>query len=170
MTGESKQEATVVVVMGVSGVGKTTIGQRLARDLGWSFFDADDFHPEANVLKMHQGMGLADADRFPWLKALNKLISGCLSEGVSAVLACSALKESYRQVLKQGNERLCFVFLSAPPEIIQDRLNQRTGHFMSPLLLASQFETLEIPEDAIHVYAVGSPEKIVKEIRQRAGL
>lgn len=161
-----EEKVRVIVVMGVSGVGKTTIGKRLAKELGWSFFDADDFHPEANVSKMSQGKALADADRQPWLKALHKLIEECLNEDQPAVLACSALRESYRQVLKRGNEGMCFVFLSAPPEVIQERLEERRGHFMSPLLLASQFEALEIPEDAVHVDAAGKPEEIVREILQ----
>jgi len=165
-----KDKPMVIVVMGVTGVGKTTIGKQLANTLGWPFYDADDFHPSTNVEKMRQGMALVDEDRLPWLKALNVLIKESLNRGSSAVLACSALRASYRELLKDGNEGVHFVYLSARSEIVQARLNARVGHFMNPTLLASQFQTLEVPSDAIHVNAERSPDEVVQEIIAALGL
>lgn len=155
----------VVVVMGVSGSGKSTIGRRLAEELGWPFYDADDFHPPANVEKMRRGEALSDTDRQPWLRALRDLIRRCLEERTPAVLACSALKASYREILMEGDEAVVFVYLAGSPEMIQARLAARHGHFFNPDLLASQFAALEEPTDAITVYAAEPPEALVTQIR-----
>ncbi len=153
--------------MGVAASGKTTVGSLLAERLGWPFFDADDFHPEANLAKMHGGMALSDADRLPWLKRLRELIVDCLSRDQSAVLACSALKESYRQTLAGDDPQVRFVFLQAEPELLARRLEQRTGHFFARPLLDSQLSALEAPADALTVDASRAPEEIVREVRER---
>lgn len=160
----------IVVVMGVSGVGKTTIGKRLAADLGWAFYEGDDFHPPANVDKMGRGIPLTDEDRGPWLSALRSLIDGCIGRGESAVLACSALKSAYRRVLQGDRPEAVFVHLRADPRLIAERLEQRTGHYMKRDLLESQLATLEEPEEAVAIDASGAPEEIVAEIRRRLGV
>lgn len=159
-----------VVIMGVTGVGKTTIGKKLANLLNWPYYDADDFHPATNIEKMRQGLALSDEDRLPWLEALNTLIRESLRRGTSTVLACSALRESYRERLKRGNEGVRFVYLCARPEVVQARLSERVGHFMNPGLLTSQFQILEVPSDAIHVNAERSPDEVVQEIIDALGL
>ncbi len=159
----------VIVIMGVSGSGKTTVGRLLAEELGWKYFEGDDYHSAASVEKMRRGLPLDDSDRWPWLEALRGLIRECLERGESAVLACSALKENYRRLLLI-DERVVLVYLRGDYELIQRRLGGRRGHYMNPGLLASQFETLEEPETAIHVNVCASPAEIVKEIRGRLGL
>jgi gluconokinase len=160
----------VIVLMGVSGSGKTTVGRLLARQLGWTYHEADDYHSRASVEKMRGGVPLDDADRRPWLEALRDLIRGCLERGESAVLACSALKESYRQFLLI-DERVVLVYLKGDYELIRRRLGARRGHYMNPNLLASQFDTLEEPAAAAaRVNVSSSPEEIVKEIRGRLRL
>ena len=136
----------VIVVMGVSGAGKTTVGRALAETLGWPFYDGDDFHPPANIEKMRQGVPLTDADRRPWLETLRALIARHLQEGRPAVLACSALKRSYRDVLRRAGEGVQFVHLAADYETIRRRLKARRGHFFDPKLLQSQFDDLEAPD------------------------
>ena len=125
----------VIILMGVSGSGKTTIGRRLADELGWKFYDGDDYHPRANVEKMARGVPLDDDDRAPWLESLRDLIRSCLARGESAVLACSALKRSYRQHLLI-DESVKLVYLKGDYELIEDRLEGRRGHFMKPEMLA----------------------------------
>ena len=165
--GTSESKPRVVVVMGVSGSGKTTIGERLADVLDWPFYDADDFHPEANVEKMQRGEALTDADRMPWLHALRDLIARCLAERTSAVLACSALKASYREILIEGGgEAVVFVYLSGTQKLIKARLAARHGHFFDASLLESQFAALEEPEDAIVVEIAGEPEALVADIQE----
>jgi len=137
----------ILVVMGVSGVGKTTIGRLVAETLGWRFIDADDHHPPANVAKMAAGVALQDADRWPWLDALNQL----LRKEESAVLACSALKESYRARLLAGIRDARVVFLDGSKALIASRLAQRKHRYMPATLLDSQFAALEPPVDAIRV-------------------
>lgn len=159
----------VVVVMGVSGSGKTTVGRRLAGELGWSFYDADDFHPRANVEKMKGGVPLEDADRIPWLEILRDLIRDTLGRGENAVLACSALKESYRDYLLP-DERVKLVYLKGDRELIRKRLSGRRGHFMNPALLDSQFATLEEPGQGVQVDISATPAEIVKTIRSRLGI
>jgi gluconokinase len=159
----------VILLMGVSGSGKTTVGRLLAAELGWKYYEGDEYHPRANVEKMRAGVPLTDDDRRPWLEALRDLIRDCLKRGESAVLACSALKESYREFLLI-DERVVLVYLKGDYEIIQQRLSQRRGHYMNPDLLGSQFGALEEPEAGAHVEVSQSPGEIVKHIRGRLGL
>jgi gluconokinase len=159
----------VVVLMGVSGSGKSTVGRLLAEKLGWKFYEADDYHAAASVEKMRSGTPLDDADRRLWLETLRGLIRDCLVRGESAVLTCSALKKSYRMSLFI-DERVVFVYLKGDYEVIQKRLGSRRGHFMNPTLLGSQFDTLEEPTAAVEVDVSSSPEEIVKEVRGRLGL
>ncbi|MFZ5993309.1 MAG: gluconokinase [Deinococcota bacterium] len=140
----------MVIVMGVSGSGKTTLGKALAERLGWDFVDADDYHPQTNRDKMRQGQPLTDADREPWLLRLRALIEHHLTAGRPLVLACSALKESYRATLSGGLEGIRFVFLHGSPDLIAQRMQKRT-HFMPVRLLQSQLETLEPPREAIWI-------------------
>lgn len=156
--------------MGVSGVGKTTIGRRLAADLGWAFYEGDDFHSPENVEKMSRGIPLTDEDRQPWLRSLRNVIEGCLAKEEDAVLACSALKSSYRKTLRGDHPEVVFVHLQADPSVIAGRLARRTGHYAKRSLLESQLATLEQPEHALEVDASGTPEEIVQEIRDRLGL
>ena len=154
----------IIVLMGVTGSGKTTAGQRLAQSLGWKYFDADDFHSAANVAKMKSGIPLTDADRKPWLESLQALIQENLRDRQSAVIACSALKQSYREMLLI-DERVRLVYLKGDYDLIKERLNARSNHYMNPALLDSQFQTLEEPEDALSVDIRSSPEEIVGVIR-----
>ena len=154
----------IVIVMGVTGAGKTTIGRALATALGWEFHDGDDLHSEANKLKMHRGIALDDADRAPWLAAIRKLIEAMLSERRDGVVACSALKQSYRDEIVVDPKAVKIVYLKGSKEMIAERLRSRGAHFMNPDLLQSQFDTLEAPRDAIVVDIAAAPEAIVKEI------
>jgi gluconokinase len=156
----------IVVVMGVTGCGKTTVGQALARDCGWDFHDADDFHPADNVAKMKSGKPLTDADRWPWLDRLNALIVDSERQGKSLVLACSALKRIYRDRLACDCAGVRFVLLDAGEEVIRARLAARQGHYMNPKLLDSQFAILERPQDALALDAAGSPSELVTRIRK----
>jgi gluconokinase len=137
-----------VVLMGVTGTGKTTVGRQLAADLGWEFADADDFHPPANREKMHAGIPLNDEDRRPWLQALHGAIEQALQKGRGLVVACSALKASYREALAGGLSDVRFVLLDGDREVLAARLAHRHHEFMNPALLDSQIETLERPADA----------------------
>jgi gluconokinase len=159
----------VIILMGVTGSGKTTIGRLLSQQLGWKYYDADDFHSAANVEKMRNGIPLNDEDRRPWLESLRDLIRKSLELDENIVLACSALKESYRDLLVL-NERVRLVYLKGNYELIRKRLNERQGHYMNPKLLDSQFETLEEPTDALCVDVSPPPEEIVKTIRQQLDL
>ena len=150
----------IVLVMGVAGVGKTTIGELLARTLGWRFIDADDYHPPENVAKMKAGVPLEDADRWPWLARLNKL----LKEEERAVLACSALKHAYRERVLQGIRRYRIVYLHGAPELIRARMATRTHRYMPASLLDSQLATLEPPADAIAIDVAATPEHNVAAI------
>src|SRR6266436_9374230 len=135
----------VVIIFGVSGAGKTTIGQLLAQELGWRFYEADDFHSSANIEKMRRGVSLTDDDRRPWLGNLRELVERCLAAGEDAILACSALKEAYRRRLRV-NADVKLIFLQGNYELIANQLRQRRGHFMNPALLQSQFADLEEPQ------------------------
>ena len=155
--------------MGVTGSGKTTIGQLLSKDVGWRYFDADDFHPPANVEKMRRGIPLDDLDRQPWLGRLQEVISECLGANQPAVLSCSALKKSYRQILLI-DERVQLVYLKGNSELISQRLKERRGHYMNPVLLASQFDTLEEPHDGLQIDISQPPREIVEAIKEHFGL
>jgi gluconokinase len=157
----------IIILMGVSGSGKTTIGERLAQALGWPFYDGDQFHPPANVAKMQQGMPLTDEDRWPWLQVLRTHIETWVQQGMSAVLACSALKQAYREYLIIDEAEVKLVYLKGDYDLIQERLAQRRGHFMPPGLLASQFATLEEPKQGVVVDIVHPPETIVALIREQ---
>lgn len=161
----------IIVLMGVSGSGKTTVGKELARQLGWTFVDADDFHPAANVEKMHRGEPLTDEDRRPWLAALHQRLLEAAQRGENVVLACSALKHAYRDYLQHEEpDRISFVYLRGSEELIRQRLAARHGHFMNPNLLHSQFETLEPPENAIEVDIAPPPAIVAANIRSKLGL
>ncbi|KAB8335057.1 gluconokinase [Scytonema tolypothrichoides VB-61278] len=155
----------IILVMGVSGSGKSSIGKLLADSLHWQFSDADAFHSPENIEKMRHGIPLNDLDRMPWLLALQQAIQQWLQENKNMVLACSALKASYRQVLVLDEERVIVVYLKGPFELIQKRLQQRHGHFMGEKLLKSQFDTLEEPSGAVTVDVSEPPEVVVQEIR-----
>ena len=159
----------VIVLMGVSGSGKTTVGRGLADELGWKFYDGDDFHPRANVEKMARGLPLDDDDRAPWLESLRDLIRSCLARSESAVLACSALKRSYREYLLI-DESVELVYLKGDYELIEERLEGRRGHYMKPKMLDSQFAALEEPERGLTVDISLPPEKIIETIRSRFGV
>lgn len=156
--------------MGVAGSGKTTVGRSLADDLGWPFFDGDDFHPQANIDKMRCGIPLTDADRVPWLDALNRMIRGMAREGRNAVIACSALKRAYRDRLQEGAADVRFVYLQGDAALMQRRLGARADHFMKAGMLASQFDALEAPADALIVDAAEESKAIVARIRSAFGL
>ncbi len=159
----------IIILMGVSGAGKTTIGKVLAHELDWRFAEGDDFHSAANIAKMHAGIPLTDEDRAPWLQSLRSAITGWLAAGENVVLACSALKASYRETLRVGPE-VKFVYLRGSYELIAQRLASRHGHYMNPHLQRSQFETLEEPKDTVTI-DVGPPvAQIVKEIRAALGV
>jgi len=160
----------IVVVMGVSGVGKSTIGAPLAARLGCAFLDADDFHPAANVAKMAAGVPLEDADRWPWLTRLNAELRAREARGEDAVLACSALKHSYRERLAEGIARFELVYLHAAASLLQARLGERRHRYMPATLLASQLSTLEPPAHAIAIDVAASPERCVEQIVAALGV
>jgi gluconokinase len=159
----------VVIIFGVSGAGKTTIGRLLAQELGWKFYEADNFHPQANLDKMRAGVPLTDEDRQPWLEKLRALIERCLAANENAVLACSALKKSYRQYLRASKE-VKFVYLRGSYQLIAGQLLERRSHFMSPELLQSQFATLQEPkpdEEAIVIELGRTPRELVQDIKTK---
>lgn len=158
----------IVIVMGTTGSGKTTVGSLLAKRLGWEFVDADDFHPPSNVEKMKHGIPLTDADREPWLKALHDRIVEWTAGKRSVVLACSALKQSYRDELRASSD-VKFVYLKGSYQLFSQRVLARRGHFAKQDLLVSQFAALEEPTDAITVDAAPPPEQIVSEVRRKLG-
>jgi gluconokinase len=161
--------AVIVLLMGPTGSGKTTVGELLASQLQWEFVDGDNFHPPANIEKMSHGVPLNDRDRAPWLDSIRKAILQWAAERRDVVLACSALKRSYR-------EKLCVdsnvqpVYLKGSYELLQQRLHSRHGHFAGEQILAGQFADLEEPVDAVTVSVSGKPEEIVAEIRKRLEL
>lgn len=155
--------------MGVSGSGKSTVGQALAGALGWQFFDADDFHPPANVAKMAAGLPLVDADRWPWLDRIVDELKSVAARGGQAVLACSALREAYRERLRRAGD-VRFVFLQGDQATIAARLAERTHKYMPPSLLPSQFATLEPPADALAVDVRASVPEQIQRIRDAFSL
>jgi len=162
----------VVIIFGVSGAGKTTLGKLLARELGWVFYEADDFHSPANVEKMHAGIPLTDEDRRPWLESLRDLVKRSLAAGENAILACSVLKKRYRDCLHVGAD-VRFVYLRGGYELIANQQRHRRGHFMNPALLQSQFADLEEPrpaEGAIVIELGRSPNELVDQIKSRLRL
>lgn len=166
--------AVFIILMGVAGTGKTTVGRLLAKELGWRFYEGDDFHPPANVEKMRCGEPLTDRDRRPWLDALRAAIQGALKKndnGINdnGIMACSALKRSYRGRLRVS-EQVVFAYLAAAPDVIRRRLEERTGHFMNPSLLESQFAALETPQDALTLDAAAPPAVLVQQLRQELSI
>jgi len=159
----------IVIVMGVVGAGKTTIGRLLAEQLGWVFADADDYHSPENKEKIRHGIPLTDADREPWLRRLRQEIQNWIASTKNVVLACSALKRTYREELKVGPE-VKFVYLKGSAAVIDSRLRARKGHFADDKILASQLADLEEPEDAVTVAIDQTPAQILAAIRQRLGL
>ena len=159
----------IVVLMGVSGVGKTTIGALLAARTEWKFEDADDYHSEENRHKMAAGIPVTDADREPWLTALHERMLQYRQKGESVILACSALKQQYRELLAGGFAKIemRFVYLHAPTALIKERMKARHHPYMNPDLLDSQLATLEVPSDAWPITVAGSPEESVEEILAR---
>ena len=159
----------IILIMGTTGSGKSTIGTLLAKRLDWPFADGDDFHPPANVEKMSRGVPLTDDDRWPWLQILHDKIVDWISAGQNAVLTCSALKESYRKQLLIGPE-VRLVYLKGAPELFSERVLARKGHFAKQNLIASQFVALEEPSQAVTVDTTKAPSQIVGEILQVLGL
>jgi gluconokinase len=164
------RDSLVIVLMGVSGTGKTTVGEKLSAALGWSFRDADDFHPPANVKKMSEGHPLTDADRAPWLAAIRNYIQEILTRGENAIVTCSALKESYRQQIVPNPARVKLVFLQGDFNLLKHRMEERPGHFMKADMLQSQFATLEPPQHALTLDVAEPPDTLVGKIRQAFGL
>ena len=170
---DSFEPPCALIVMGVSGSGKSTIAARLAERLSWTFEDGDRFHPASNVAKMSAGQPLTDEDRWPWLQAIADEIDSVCRAGGHAVIACSALKRAYRNVLVHGRRDVRIVFLKGTQSLIADRLVRRKGHFMPPGLLESQFKTLEPPaadENAVTVSIDAAVETIVDDIVRQLGL
>jgi gluconokinase len=161
----------ILIAMGVSGAGKTKIGEMLAERLHCTFTDGDAFHSAANKEKMHHGIPLTDEDRWPWLKTIRAAIEEKQKAAETAVFTCSSLKRSYRDILRDGDKDVCFVYLKGSREVLAERLGHRTGHFFDPTLLQSQLDTLEEPGDdeAITVSIELSPEQIVDEVLKRIG-
>ncbi|QYD69602.1 gluconokinase [Paraburkholderia edwinii] len=159
----------ILIAMGVSGAGKTRIGELLAERLHCDFTDGDAFHSAANKAKMHKGIPLTDDDRWPWLKTIRAAIEEKQHAHETAVFTCSSLKRAYRDILRAGDKDVCFVYLKGTREVLQERLSTRTGHFFDPSLLQSQLETLEEPneDEAITVSIDLTPEQIVDEVIDR---
>jgi gluconokinase len=169
----SAAQPDVVIVMGVSGSGKSTVAQGISTVLGWEFAEGDAFHSEANVAKMCSGQPLTDEDRWPWLRSIGDWISGKAAAGESAVVTCSALRRTYRDVLREGRPHVRFLHVQAPSEVIQDRMEHRPGHYMPPSLLPSQLavlEPLEPDEPGVRVTNEGNPAEVVDRSLRALGI
>ncbi len=160
----------IINLMGVSGSGKTTVGQQLAADLGWSYYDGDDFHSLKNIAKMSSGIPLTDEDRTIWLMQITLHIKKLIKTGENAIISCSALKQQYRRQLQIDSMLVKFVYLKGSRELIKKRLISRAGHYMKVELLESQFESLEEPENAMIVEVKDPPEQISADIQAHFGL
>jgi gluconokinase len=160
----------IVILMGVAGVGKTTVGRLLAEKQGWAFFDADDFHPAANVEKMSSGIPLTDEDRWPWLAQLRESMRTEAAAGGNAIYACSALRNSYREYLAEAGSFVRFVYLKGDRELILERIRTRAGHFMREEMLAGQFQVLEEPEGCLTVEVDAPPAEVVRRVREGLGI
>ncbi|MEN9402697.1 MAG: Thermoresistant gluconokinase [Verrucomicrobiota bacterium] len=160
----------LILIMGVAGSGKSTIGRQLANEMGWPYHEADDFHSDANKAKMAQGIPLDDHDRAPWLASIRTAMESSIAAGQSAVFTCSALKEKYRQILCDGLPQTRLVYLSGSRDLLLARLQGRSGHYMKPEMLASQLAALEPPAGALTLDIGEPPEKLVAQIRREFGL
>jgi gluconokinase len=170
---DASRTPCALIMMGVSGSGKSTIADKLAERIGWRSVDGDKFHPASNIAKMSAGHPLTDEDRWPWLKAIAAEIDRSCKAGEKAVIACSALKRSYREILVHGRDDVRIVYLDGSQQLIAERLARRSGHFMPPGLLESQFKTLEPPDESENPVTVSidsAPDDIVDNIIQQLGL
>lgn len=170
---DAASHAQFLIVMGVSGSGKTTLGEGIAEAMGWLYAEGDDFHSQANVSKMASGVPLTDEDRWPWLRAIGTWIDEHERDGRSAVVTCSALKRTYRDLLREGRDHVRFVYLDVLQEVLEERLAKRTGHYMPPSLLPSQLsalEPLQDDEDGVVVHAHQTPEASLAEALDLLGL
>ena len=163
-------EAMVIILIGVAGAGKTTIGKLLAEELGWPFYEGDHFHPQTNIEKMRNGLALTDEDREPWLDNLQKLINGLIHRGQPGIIACSALRRAYREYLQRDNEAARFIYLKGDYDLIRKRLEERKDHFMGADLLYSQFRTLEEPDGVLVVDILQEPGVIVSSLMRKLRL
>ncbi len=168
--------ATHLVVMGVSGAGKSTVAEALSRDLGWGMAEADEFHPESNITKMNSGTPLEDSDRWPWLQAIRDWMTAKARAGESTVLTCSALKAEYRELLSGADGRVVFLHLDGDPQLLAERMHGRSGHFMPVTLLPSQLAALEpltpaeIAAGSLRLEITRTPEQLVADIKASLGL
>ena len=160
----------LIIITGVSGVGKTTIGKLLSENMGWTFYEGDDYHTDVNLDKMRNGTPLTDDDRWPWLNALRTKISEIMLHEKDAVLSCSALKESYRMRLGSGLKDIVFVYLRGDYQLVRNRISARVGHFMSADLLVSQYSDLEEPQNGIIVDAALEPMAIINYLKRALSL
>lgn len=162
-----------IVVMGVSGSGKTTVALGIARAMGWRFAEGDEFHPQANVDKMARGEPLTDEDRWPWLRLIGDWVSETVSRGESAVVTCSSLRRAYRDLLREGRPEVRFCHITGDADLIEERMERRTGHYMPPSLLPSQLSTLEpleADEPGVVVSTEGTPEQVLDRALRALGL
>jgi gluconokinase len=159
-------QVTILVIMGVSGAGKTTVGEPLARRLGWTFQEGDALHPAGNIAKMKAGVALTDADRAPWLDAIAARIDDLVGAGQSAVITCSALKRAYRAVLARGRPQVRFVFLNGEVSTLEARVARRHGHFMPASLLASQLAALEPPSPSEHAIGINIDQSVDAQVSE----